>query len=160
MIQFLRKIDTTPILECYAQIESQIKWSEFGHKGKQAGLQYCLDEEIWSSAVGQGSGDQTRFNNLNPVFLGTVFEELINEFKMFRTRFMWVGPYSCYSMHKDLTPRIHIPMITNPECYFVFKKGIISHLHPGAVYRTNTLEKHTFMNCSDRPRLHLVGCIE
>lgn len=135
-------------------------WTDFGHKGKQTSLQYCTGDNPWSSAVGKSHGDQTRFNNLNPVFLGTIFEELINEFDIVRSRFMWVGPFSCYSMHKDLTPRIHIPIITNPECYFVFKQGLLSHLSVGAVYEANTLEKHTFMNCSNLPRLHFVGCIK
>ena len=160
MIELTRSIDILPIIECYNKLENQISWTDFGHKGKQAGLQHCDGEDCWTSAVGKGYGDQTRYNNLNPTFLNSIFEELINEFNMFRTRLMWVGPFSCYSIHRDLTPRIHIPIFTNPECYFVFKKGIISHLHVGAVYRINTLEKHTFMNCSDFPRLHLVGCIQ
>jgi hypothetical protein len=159
MIQLIRAINISPIIECYSKLESSIEWSEFGHKGKQAGLQYSAGDNCWSSAVGIGHGDQTKYNNLNPAFLDTIFEELINEFNMFRTRLMWVKPFSCYSMHKDLTPRIHIPIITNVECYFVFKKGLISHLPAGGVYKTNTLEKHTFMNCSDQHRLHLVGCV-
>ena len=73
---------------------------------------------------------------------------------------MWVGPYACYSMHRDSTPRVHIPLITNSECYFVFKHGIIKHLESGQVHYTNTTIKHTFMNCSDQYRLHLVGAVE
>ena len=72
---------------------------------------------------------------------------------------MWLSPMTCYSIHKDSTPRIHIPMITNPECYFVFKAGIIQHMPAGAVYWTNTVNLHTFMNCSDKPRLHLIGVV-
>ena len=67
---------------------------------------------------------------------------------------------TCYSMHRDTTPRIHIPMITNPECYFIFKQGIVQHMPAGSVYWTNTVEPHTFMNCSNRPRLHLIGAVE
>ena len=160
MIRFIKSVDIKPILECYIKLDTHMVWSDFGHKGRQTGLQYLEDEDPWTSAVGKGYGDTSQYKNLNPFFLGTVFEDLIHEFKMFRSRLMWVGPYSCYSMHKDLTPRIHIPIITNPECYFVFKQGLVSHLELGGVYETNTLEAHTFINCSDRHRLHLVGCIK
>ena len=78
---------------------------------------------------------------------------------------MWVNPMSCYSLHKDSTPRIHIPLITNPSCYFIFKEnntpeGIIQHLPVGSVYWTNTTVSHTFINCSELPRLHLVGVVK
>lgn len=160
MIQVIRSIDIKSILECYVKLDAGIKWTDFGHKGRQTGLQYCNDEDPWTSAVGKGYGDVLQYTHLNPFFLGTIFEELIDEFKMFRTRLMWIGPYACYSMHNDLTPRIHIPIITNSECYFVFKQGLIFHLALGEVYKTDTLKTHTFMNCSDRHRLHLVGCIK
>ena len=73
---------------------------------------------------------------------------------------MWIGPYACYSIHKDDTPRIHVPIITNPECYFVFKQGLLSHLPAGSVYWVDTTKFHTFMNCSDTPRLHIVGIVK
>jgi hypothetical protein len=96
---------------------------------------------------------------LNSVFKDTIFEEVINKYKLLRTRLMWVGPYACYSMHTDQTLRVHVPLITNSECYFVFKQGIVQHMPAGSVYWTNTLKPHTFINCSDIPRLHLIGVV-
>jgi hypothetical protein len=160
MIKILSPIDIQPLLDEYTHLEKLIQWTDYGHKGKQAGLQYQSDEDPWASAVGKSRGDELAFRNLNPFFKNTIVESLINEFKLVRSRLMWVGPFACYSMHKDTTARIHIPIITNPECYFVFKQGSVSHLSAGSVYWVDTTIHHTFMNCSDKPRLHLVGVID
>lgn len=157
MIKILEKIDTASILHEFNTIEKDIKWTEYGHKGKQTGLQYRDSEDPWTSAVGKSSGNELSYTNINPLFKDTVFEELINKYNLSRTRLMWVGPYACYSMHKDETPRIHIPLITNPDCYFVFKNGTISNLTIEHVWWVDTRQHHTFMNCSDKPRLHFVG---
>jgi hypothetical protein len=159
MIKILRPITIFKLLLNYYQIEKSIIWTDYGQK-RQAGLQFKVDEDPWSSGVGTSTGNEVLYNNLNPFFKNTIFENIITEFKLSRTRLMWVNPMSCYSMHKDTTPRIHIPMITNPECYFVFKKGIIQHMPIGSVYWTNTVEAHTFMNCSNSPRLHLIGVVD
>jgi hypothetical protein len=160
LIKTVDSIDIAPILEAYHLIESDIIWSGYDHKGKQAGLQHLADEDPWTSAVGRSRGRELEYTHLNPYFAGTCFEEIINRYKFKRTRLMWVGPYACYSMHRDTTPRVHIPLITNAECYFVFKDGPIQHLEAGTVHWTDTRFRHTFMNCSDVPRLHLVGAVE
>lgn len=63
-------------------------------------------------------------------------------------------------MHKDESPRIHIPLISNPECYFVFQQSIVTHLSVGQVWWVDTRHRHTFMNASTQDRLHLVGAVE
>jgi len=158
MIKIIEPYSITPLLDCYLKIEKDIVWTDWGNK-KQAGLQFKDLEDPWASSVGTRNGDELTYTNLNPFFKDTIFEQLINQYKLKRTRLMWTGPMTCYSMHKDSTPRIHIPMITNPECYFVFKEGIIQHMPTGSVYWTNTVNLHTFMNCSDKPRLHLIGVV-
>jgi hypothetical protein len=163
MIKILRKIDTTPLLEAYTQLESSVQWTSSGHKGRQAGLQNILGEDVWSSAVGKSQGNDLNCAELNSAIKDTIFEDVINEYKLTRTRLMWVNPYSCYSMHHDKTPRIHVPLITNANCYFVFntyKEKRIQYLPAGFVYWVDTRHLHTFMNTSDHPRLHLVGVVE
>ncbi len=160
MIKTLEYIDINPILEFYKSIESQIVWTDYGHKGRQAGLQYRHNEDCWTSAVGKTQGEELAYNNLNPFFKDTIFEKLINKYNFKRTRLMWVGPYACYSIHQDRTPRIHIPLITNPSCLFVFRSEIPLHMPAGSVYWTDTRQSHTFINCSDQHRLHLVGVVE
>ena len=161
MIHIIESIDIAPILKEYDSLEKDIVWYEAGSK-KQTGLQYLEGEDQWISATGKSRKDiaETQFTLINPFFKNTIFETLIVKFKLLRARLMWVGPHSTYSMHRDTTPRIHIPMITNPDCYFVFQKGIVKHLPTGHVYWINTMDKHTFMNCSEQSRLHLIGVTE
>ena len=160
MIKILEQINVENILDTFNNIEKDIRWTEYGHKGKQAGLQFKDNEDPWSSAVGKSAGKELSYTNINTVFKDSVFEELINKYKFHRTRLMWVNPYACYSMHKDENPRIHIPLITNAECYFVFRNGKIVNLKQDFVWWVDTTQPHTFMNCSDLPRLHLVGVVE
>lgn len=161
MIKILEPIDIKPLIDSYNALESGMQWSNYGVKGnRQVGLQYKEDDDPWTSAVGKSKGNDLSYNKLNPFFKDTIFETLINKYNFKRTRLMWVGPFACYSMHNDETPRVHIPLITNPDCYFVFKHGMISNLSIGYVWRVDTRRRHTFMNCSEQPRLHLVGVVE
>ena len=175
LIKTLNEINVDGIVAEYKRLEAGIVWSEMGSKGKQAGLQYkispwTIDPEndkmetlAWTSAVGRNQGLELSYDNLNPFFKDTIFEKLIIDYKLARARFMWINPMSCYSIHIDSTPRIHIPMITNSECYFVFKQddqGLIKHMPEGYVYWTDTRVPHTFINCSELPRLHLIGVVE
>jgi len=159
MIKVLTSYNIEPLLISYNKLEKDIIWTDYVNK-KQAGLQFKDLEDPWASAVGTSKGNELTYTNLNPIFKDTPFEELINQYKLKRTRLMWISPMTCYSIHKDTTPRIHIPMITNLECYFVFKTGIIQHMPAGAIYWTNTMNLHTFMNCSTESRLHLIGVVE
>jgi hypothetical protein len=159
MIKSINPIDITPILEFYSKIESDIVWTEYGGKGRQTGLQYRNLEDPWTGAVGVSRGKELEYNKLNPFFKDTVFEEIIKEYDLKKSRLMWIRSFSCYTMHFDATPRIHIPIITNPECYFVFKDGLVEHLEIGSTYWVDTRVYHTFMNCSNHDRLHLVGVV-
>ena len=156
MIKILDQIEATKVLEAYKSLEDRIVWTEYGHN-RQTSLQYKLGEDPWSSSVGKSKGHELNYSELNPFFKGTLFESIINKYSLKRTRLMWLGPHSCYSMHRDYTLRIHVPIITNPNCYFVFQSGEVSHLPIGNVYHVTTTKLHTFINCSDQPRLHLVG---
>jgi len=159
MIKCINDIDVNAILDSYSKIKSNIAWTDYGHKGRQVGLQYYNDEDPWTSAVGKSQGNELEYNKLNPFFKDTIFEEVIKEYDLKKTRLMWVYPFACYSMHYDATPRIHIPLLTNPECYFVFKTGIVQHLEVGSSYWVDTRLHHTFINCSPQKRLHLVGVV-
>jgi hypothetical protein len=160
MIDQLDNVDITPILECYKRLEDSIKWVEYPN-GKQTGLQYNNDNDPWTDAVGRLKvGQQWKPDaQVNPAFKGTIFEELIKQYKITRTRLMWLKPCSCYSMHKDDTPRIHIPLITNDQCYFVFRDKGCFNLPAGGVYWVDTTEHHSAMNCSSEWRLHLLGAL-
>jgi hypothetical protein len=164
MINTVGNIDSNQVLRQYLLVEKQIDWVE-NSKGRQAGLQYATEEEenLWAAGTGSLTGlkdPEPQFKNLNPLLRGTIFEQIIQEYRLVRTRFMWINPMSCYSIHRDMSPRVHVPIITNPECYFLFKQGSdthMEHLSAGTVYWTDTRIPHTFLNCSYEPRLHLIG---
>jgi hypothetical protein len=83
------------------------------------------------------------------------FLNLISDRGVGRIRLMRLKPRTCYSLHQDLTPRIHVPIITNPECFMIIN-GEIKYLSYGKVWWTNTLDPHTALNTSDRDRYHLL----
>lgn len=159
MIKEIDLIDHQNLLDSFYQIEKNIVWTNFG-SGRQTGLQFKGNEDHWVSAVGKTKDYDSRYDNLNPYFKGTLFEEIILKYQLKRTRFLWMNGKSCYSMHKDNTPRLHIPIITNPQCFMIFQIGTIQHLKSGSVYWVDTRKSHTAMNGSDLERLHLVGAVE
>jgi Aspartyl/Asparaginyl beta-hydroxylase len=158
--RILEDIDHQSLVDSYTAIADEIVWTEYGHKGRQTSVQYNEGDDPWTSSVGKSQGRERMYDRLNPYFAGTIFEELINRYRMTRTRFMWVGPYACYSMHSDYTPRIHVPIVTNSDCYFVFKDDPVFHLAPGHIHWVDTRKNHTFMNCSSDMRLHFVGIVD
>jgi len=142
MIKQLSSVDSDRLLKDYNLIEPNIEWIDYSPKGKQFNLQ--LEDEI----------------SLKPLIYNTIIEEYINLFKLFRTRLMWLGPKSCYSMHKDTHKRIHIPLITNDQCFFIFKIGLVRHIPIGHAYLINSTLQHTAINGSfEHWRLHIVGDI-
>lgn len=163
MIHLLQKIDITQIEGAYRALEDKLHWTRAGTKGLQTGLQFKLGDDPWTSATGSRQYSEVAYSNLNPFFKSTYFEEIVNQFNLLRTRLMWINPYSCYSLHRDEYPRIHIPLVTNPECYFIFpdsEESPITHLPAGNVYWVDTRQRHSFINCSPFERLHLVGVVE
>lgn len=160
LIKNISQIDLSVMLDFYRNIENSIVWSNFDKKGKQAGLQFFSGIDYWSNATDRVNVPSRKFLNMNPFFKSSPFEEVINKFQMKRSRLMWLDSWSCYTFHKDDSPRIHIPLITNSNAYILFRSGLIYHLSPGSVYWVNTKEEHSAMNGSEEPRLHLVGCVE
>jgi hypothetical protein len=151
-------IDVSNFLNALNDLDN-IMWTDY-IQGRQTGLQHKLGEDPWTSGVGKSQGNELEYTELNPLFKNTIFETIIEKYSLKRTRLMWVNSKSCYSLHSDKTPRIHIPLITNSECYFLFKSDSLHHLTAGSVWWVNTRLIHTFLNCSDHPRLHLVGVVD
>ena len=72
-----------------------------------------------------GTGRSIDLNHSEEEFVVPLFKELeytnqvIKDLNMFRTRIMRMYSKTCYSYHKDRTKRLHIPLVTNENCFFV-----------------------------------------
>lgn len=164
-IKVIGEFDTNSLLNEYRRLESQLGWLENGLLGKQCSLQNREGGEPFISGTGSIplGNDIKEFHILNDVFKGTVFEELITTYKMYRTRFMWVNARACYKPHKDDSPRIHFPLVTNTFARFYFPDlttDHMTHLEAGKIYWVDTTKQHSFINFGDSSRLHLVGAID
>ena len=84
---------------------------------------------------------------------------IITELNMCRTRIMRMSRKSCYSYHCDPTKRIHIPLITNKNCFMVIEDEVFRYPANGNYYIVDTTKMHTFVNASKEERIHIVGCI-
>lgn len=85
---------------------------------------------------------------------------VIEELGMFRTRLMRMPPKTCYTYHKDPTKRMHIPLVTNENCFFVLDDEVVRLPADGSNYLIDTTKKHTFVNASFEYRLHIMGCVD
>jgi hypothetical protein len=160
MIVKLNTVDIAEIIKQYTLLEQNIVWSVY-NKGKQTSLQYKEGDDVWASSTGISKGKERTYNLLNPYFKNSIFEEVIQQYNLTRSRLMWINPGSCYTIHTDETQRIHIPIFTNEQAFIVFKEESIVNLPVGHIYLVDTRKEHTAMNCSMKePRLHFVGATE
>ena len=83
----------------------------------------------------------------------------INKFGMYRTRVMSLMPSKVMSIHRDPTPRIHIPIFTNDGCRMIIEDQCY-HLKSGLAYWTDTTLEHTAFNGGKQRRTHIVGCVK
>lgn len=106
---------------------------------------------------------------LNKMLAGSEFEKVVKAYpEFYRWRLMQLGPRQIYSIHSDSNgngkrnKRLHIPLVSNPNCYMMFidddiTKPTMYHLDVGKVYEVDTTNRHTALNCGIHNRVHLVG---
>lgn len=82
---------------------------------------------------------------------------IISKLKFFRTRVMKMKPKTCYSYHTDLTIKVHIPLITNNDCFFLIEDEVFRLPADGNHYVVDTRKRHTFVNASFEERIHIVA---
>lgn len=85
---------------------------------------------------------------------------ILSELGMYRARLMKMKPKTCYSYHWDPTKRMHIPLITNEDNFFVIDDEVSRYPADGSYYLVDTTKKHTFVNASFDERIHIVGCVD
>jgi len=99
------------------------------------------------------------FDMFNEQYKGTELHKIFNTIpNLGKFRIVMKPPMSCYNVHKDSTKKYHFVINTNPSSFFVFpERDEVIHIPcDGNVYLVDTLEPHTFINCGDSQRIHLV----
>lgn len=86
---------------------------------------------------------------------------IIEEYQLYRSRFMSLPHARCYGRHVDNTPRVHVPIESNEDCFFILDNEVVYLPADGSVYWVNTTLSHTFVNAtptvSSFIRVHLIG---
>jgi len=86
----------------------------------------------------------------------SVFESLTKYIPYNSIYYRYVKPHTCYNWHVDkMESCLHIPLITNPGCKFVYENNVFSMPADGSVYFVNNSIFHTFANAGTQPRLHI-----
>lgn len=159
------QIDHSRLLECFHQAHEAMRWTDL-HPTRQSGLQVCAqhpqDELLSCGSTKELYIQEYEFSTLHPFYKNSYIEDLLRMLphKITRLRWMSLAPRGCYSFHQDLTWRLHIPVLTSKEAFFLFRSPTqLVNLDEGQCYRVNTMETHTALNTSQEERVHLVGCI-
>jgi len=120
----------------------------------------------WLTGIGRieelEEQEERKYKYIHPELQGTELEKFILQHNGFRTRIMNMNPRRCYSVHNDPTPRLHLPLITNNQCWMFWPYDSQCYqLHEGIVYWADTTKKHSFINGSEtQNRIHIVMCVD
>ena len=99
------------------------------------------------------------FDIFDEQYTGSHLHDMFNQVpNIGRFRIMIMNPMSCYNLHVDPTKRYHFVIETNKSNFFVFPEDNESCHIPcdGNMYLIDTTKPHTFVNCGDTRRIHLV----
>ena len=126
----------------------------------------CVDKytEGCGSIKRAGGRTEQDFWLINDIYRGTLFETIINELNVVRSRIMISKKHTAYSVHTDRTKRLHLVLNTNPDAFFILsensiEKSEIMHIPAdGYIYMVDTTKPHTFVNAGEESRTHLVMC--
>ncbi len=82
--------------------------------------------------------------------------ELRNKYVFNTVAYRCVMPQTCYDWHVDWGEiTLHIPLITNEGCRFVYENKSFYMPADGTIYIINNEKYHSFMNAGREPRIHL-----
>lgn len=84
---------------------------------------------------------------------------ILQQLSVYRARVMRMRPKTCYTYHQDWTKRMHIPLVTNPNCFLIVDDQVLRYPADGDSYIVDTTKMHTAVNASLEDRIHIVGCI-
>ena len=92
----------------------------------------------------------------NMPYVKTLVQQLLAKSYFDSVNFRYVMPNTCYNWHMDKGQTcMHIPLITNEGCWFLYENRSFSMPADGSIYMVNNGRFHTFVNAGREPRLHL-----
>lgn len=153
--------------QCQQLIKTHEDWNDNIHG--QIAIQTNDDsKEDWYAGTGLSKEKTARwehsFDKLQPSLVGTAIDDYLKwlAVPVYRTRLMLSKEKSCYSVHRDFSPRLHLPLITNTQCNFLITDPLqMFHLPAdGTTTWVNTKLPHTFFNGSTMRRFHLVMIVK
>ena len=124
--------------------------------------------------------DDTDYTVFNEEFQDTYFHEVWETLRALpgsigRMRLMRLQPHGCLSFHCDFEDRYHIPILTNPRCFFLMSNernvfpeffdtrvpsvGVFHLPADGSVYTFEAMNYHTAVNAGKTARVHLVTSV-
>jgi len=90
------------------------------------------------------------------VYTKSVVESLKQHVPFNSVYYRYLHVHTCYNWHTDaMKTCLHIPLITNEGCKFVYEDRVFSMPADGSVYIVNNSIPHTFVNSGTTDRLHI-----
>jgi hypothetical protein len=94
---------------------------------------------------------------LNNTYIKQVYNKIAEHYTIGRFRLMALPHKKCMSVHTDSSKRIHIPIVTNENCWMIIDKVVHYLKADGSAYLTDTTKPHTALNANHKfLRLHLL----
>ncbi len=85
-----------------------------------------------------------------------IVSQIQSQYDFNSVTYRMVMPNTCYNWHIDAGKLcLHIPIVTNIGCRFVYDTRAFSMPADGSVYIVNNERPHTFTNAGSEPRIHL-----
>lgn len=89
-------------------------------------------------------------------YTSEVVKTIMNIHRFDSVNYRMIMPNTCYNWHVDTGKTcVHIPIITNPGCKFIYEHKAFSMPADGSAYVVNNGIPHSFMNAGPKSRLHL-----
>jgi hypothetical protein len=86
----------------------------------------------------------------------TIISKILSQYDFDFVTYRMMLPNTCYNWHVDPGKLcLHIPLITNVGCRFVYDTRAFNMPSDGSVYIVNNERPHTFVNAGSHPRIHL-----
>jgi len=127
----------------------------------QIGLQSVkgIDDPFYATGrITEKEHEETDFTEF--LFDMPYLNSILKEHNVYRARVMKMKERTCYTYHQDLTKRLHIPLITNENCFLLLDKQAVHLPADGSVYIVDTTKFHTAINASLEDRIHIIGCLK